>query len=334
MKITPEILERQWNNINYKDGGFLQVNVPHPLEWHVGYLSISQRTLLLVCDSEFEQIDSSKSMAVSRRRREVDNRWTLSFELLRNEQQGVFAILCCDIIEHSRLAANEEEALKLVIKRYKQWSKLLETQRSGLMSEQSRKGLVGELLFLEGRLLSSEFPLSTVQGWAGADSADQDFVYPDGWFEVKSISLSSVSVTISSLEQLDCADAGALVIQRIERVSPDKANSFSLNDVVYRIFAALADESDALDLFRTKLSAYGYIDLQEYSEQKYYHTETVLYRVDESFPRLTAKDVPTQITSARYELSLPALAEWQKEQILWTHRSLEKTFSKKSKPMH
>ena len=313
MKITPEVLEKQWSSINYKDGGFLQVDVSHSLEWHVGYLSVSQRTLLLVSDSEIEQIDSSKSMSVSRRRRETDNRWTLSFELLRNEQQGVFAILCCDIIEHSRLATNDIEALKLVIKRYKQWSKLLETQRSGLMSEQSRKGLVGELLFLENRLALSDVPLATIQGWAGADNADQDFVYPEGWFEVKSIGLSVTSVTISSLEQLDCDDVGTLVIQRIEIVSPEKSNAFSLNDVVYRIYSALTDEPDALDLFRTKLSSYGYIDLYEYSEQKYYHAETVSYCVDRSFPRLTSKGIPRQIVSANYELSLPALAEWRKD---------------------
>lgn len=313
MKITPEILEKQWGSINYKDGTFLQVDVAHALEWHVGYFSISQRTLLLVSDVEVEQIDSSKSMLVSRRRRENDNRWTLSFELLRNEQQGVFAIFCCDIIEHSRLATNEKEALQLVMKRYKQWNKLLEAQRSGLMSEQSRKGLVGELLFLESRLLLSNALLQTIQGWAGADNADQDFVYPDGWFEVKSLSLSATSVIISSLEQLDCVDDGTLVVQRIEKASPERANSFSLNDVVYRIFALLAGELDALDLFRAKLSAYGYIDLQEYAEQKYIHSETVLYSVDNLFPRLTVKNVPTQVIAAHYEINLPSLIGWRKE---------------------
>jgi len=313
MKLTPEILEKQWNSIDYKDGGFLQINIPHPLEWHVGYLSISQRTLLLVSDADIEQVDSSKSMTVSRRRRETDNRWTLSLELLRNEQQGVFAILCCDIIEHSRFAADGKEAIKQVIKRYKQWSKLLETQRSGLMSEQSRKGLVGELLFLESRITKSKNILSAIEGWSGADNADQDFLYSDGWFEVKSISLSSASVFISSLEQLDCNDEGTLVIQKVEKTSPDKKGSFSLNDIVYRIIERLADEPDALDLFRAKLNSCGYIDLQEYSEQKYYHSETVQYRVDESFPKLTTKDVPTQIIAANYEISLPTLTSWQKE---------------------
>ncbi len=128
MKITSEFLQQQWDSIDYKDGGFLQIDIQHPLQWHIGYQSILQPTLLLVCDSEIQAIESSKSMAVNRRRRETDNRWTLTFELLRNEQQGVFTILCCDVIEYSRLAANEQEALKLVISRYKQWSRLLEAQ--------------------------------------------------------------------------------------------------------------------------------------------------------------------------------------------------------------
>lgn len=313
MKITPEILEKQWSGINYTEGGFLQIDTQHPLEWHIGYQSISQRTLLLVCDTEIGAIESSKSMMVSRRRRESDNRWTLSFELLRSEQQDVFAILCCDVIEYSRPAVTEAEALKLVISRYKQWSKLLETQRNGLMDEHRRKGLLGELLFLEQCITSANSTLSVIQGWTGADGADQDFIYPDGWFEIKSAGASAVSVTISSLEQLDCADEGELVIKRIDKAAPDKAGAFSLNGVVRRISAILIGDTEAFDLFRSKLSAYGYIDLQEYSEQKYYCSSTQRYLVDETFPKLTKANVPTQVSALHYELDLPSLADWRKE---------------------
>lgn len=313
MRITPELLEQQWNSITYTSGGFLQIDTQHPLEWHIGYQSISQRTLLLVSDTEIGVIESSKSMIVSRRRRESDNRWTLSFELLRNEQQSVFSILCCDIIENSRPSANETEALKLVISRYRQWSKLLETQRSGLMDEYSRKGLLGELLFLEERINSTSSALAAVQGWSGADKADQDFMYPDGWFEIKSIGASAISATISSLEQLACKDIGELVIKRIDKVAPERTGAISLNDVVRRISATLAGNAAALDLFRTKLNEYGYIDLQEYSEQKYFCSGTQRFQVDESFPRLTVANVPTQVASAHYELDLPALANWERE---------------------
>ena len=204
MRTTPEILQRQWNSIGYKDGGFLQIDTHHPLEWYIGYQSISQKTLLLVCTTDIGTVESSKSMAVTRRKRETDNRWTLSFELLRNEQEGVFTTLCSDVIEYSRTASNEKEALTLVINRYKQWSRLLESQKSGLMDENSRKGLFGELLFLQERIEKSDSALTAVQGWIGANGADQDFIYEDGWYEVKSVGVSAASVTISSLEQLQC----------------------------------------------------------------------------------------------------------------------------------
>jgi hypothetical protein len=313
MKTTPEFLEKQWGSINYTDGGFLQIDTRHPLEWHIGYQSISQRTLLLISGTPIDAIESSKSMIVSRRKRESDNRWTLSFELLRDEQQGVFAIFCCDVIEHSRSAVNEKEALQLVINRYRQWSKLLESQRSGLMDERSRKGLLGELLFLEHRIAVDESALVAVQGWVGAEGADQDFMYSDGWFEIKSIGTSATSVTISSLEQLDRADEGELVINRIDKVAPDMVGAFSLNEVVHRINKALSEKADALDLFRTKLSTCGYIDLQEYSEQKYYCLGTQHYRVDDTFPRLTVDVAPTQIVAAHYDLNLPSLTNWEKE---------------------
>lgn len=313
MKITPELLEKQWSSINYTDGGFLQIDTQHPLEWHIGYQSISQRTLLLVCNTEVGSIESSKSMIVSRRRRESDNRWTLSFELLRNEQQGVFSILCCDVIEYSRQVSTEAEALKLVIGRYKQWNKLLETQRSGLMDEHRRKGLLGELLFLEQQITLADSSLAAIQGWVGADGADQDFIYTDGWFEIKSVGASAVSVTISSLEQLDCADNGELVIKRIDKTAPEKAGAFSLNDVVRRISSILIGNPEALDLFHSKLSAYGYIDLKEYSEQKFFCSSTQRYLVDESFPKLTRANVPAQISALHYELDLLSLTGWRKD---------------------
>lgn len=311
MKLTPENLQKQWDSIKYKDGGFLQIDTMHPLEWYIGYQSVSQKILLLVSDTEIDVIESSKSMAVSRRRREVDNRWTLSFELLRNEQQDVFAILCCDVIEYSRVAIGEKEALTLAISRYRQWGKLLEQQRSGLMNESLQKGLLGELLFLEERINLQDFALEAIQGWVGADGADQDFVYSDGWFEVKCIGASAIGVTISSLEQLDCSDAGELVIKRVDKTAPERSGAISLNDMVHRISSQI--DGEALDLFCAKLYSYGYIDLQEYSEQKYYCSSTQRYRVDDSFPRITRKMVAKQISSLRYELNLPSLAEWLKE---------------------
>jgi hypothetical protein len=313
MKITSEILEKQWKSINYTSGGFLQVYTQHSLEWFIGYQSVSQRTLLLVSNTEISTIESSKSIIVSRRRRETDNRWTLSFELLRDEQQDVFVILCCDIIEFSKTAISEAEALKLVINRYKQWSKLLEIQSKGLMDEQRQKGLLGELLFLEQYICRALPFLEAIQGWSGAEGADQDFMYSESWYEVKSIVTSAISATISSLEQLDCPTEGELVIMRIDKSPPTKAGAVSLYEVAQRIKNILSGDVLALELFQAKLMAYGYLDIQEYAEQKYIHSDTQRYRVDNSFPRLTKKNVPHQISKSQYEIDLPSLNPWRKE---------------------
>lgn len=312
MKLTPEMLSQQWADIDYKEGGFLQINIKHPLEWHIGYQSISQRTLLLLCNIEIDVIESSKSMIVSRRRREIDNRWLLTFELVRDAQQDVFAILCCDIIEYSSTAKNEHESLTLVINRYRQWTRLLESQKNGVMDEHIRKGLLGELLFLEKYMERCDSKLYAVNGWAGADAADQDFMYSDGWYEVKSIGISASTVSISSLEQLDCNNSGELVIMRIDKVPPSKINAFSLNDIVYRIKQKLSSDTAALEIFQQKLTSYGYIDLHEYSEIKYYFSGMQRYNVNKEFPRLIKNNVPNEVVSLNYSLSLSALSKWLK----------------------
>ncbi|EKN4736851.1 PD-(D/E)XK motif protein [Yersinia enterocolitica] len=312
MTLTPEVLRQQWEGIDYKDGGFLQINIQHSLEWYIGYQSISQRTLLLLSNMDIDSIESSKSILVSRRRREFDNRWILTFELLRNEQQDVFAILCCDIINYSCFVAAEQEALSLVTARYRQWAKLLESQKKGVMDEHMRKGLLGELLFLEKYMDSCHSILYAINGWSGPEGSDQDFMYSEGWYEIKTVGISSSNVTISSLEQLDCDELGELVIMRIDKVSPSKPNAISLNDIVNRIRKKLSINSEATEVFQQKLISYGYIELQEYSETKYHFSKTQRYVVNESFPRLIKENVPNEIVSSSYELNLPSLDKWLK----------------------
>ncbi len=162
------------------------------------------------------------------------------------------------------------------------------------------------------RIEKADTAFTAIQGWVGADGADQDFIYEDGWHEVKSVGVSATSVTISSLEQLDCAGEGELVIMRIDKTAPDKAGALSLNDAVKQISNNLADATDALDLFRSKLSSYGYIDLREYSDQKYYCSGSQRYSVNNTFPRLIRRNLPSQVETLRYELSLSSLADWLK----------------------
>lgn len=312
MRITSEHLHRKWASINYYEGGYIQVETAAPLEWYVGYKEIDQKALLVICNQEPELLPSSKSIIVSKGHR-IDGRWTLALTLMRTEQESVFETLCADIISYSQTADNGQAALKLTAKRYKQWNKLLEHHRKSLMDESSRKGLLGELIYLCGVIESGYPVLPAVQGWVGPDGADQDFVYDDGWYEIKSIGVSGSSVMISSLEQLDNSDPGELVVIRLDKCAPERGGAVSLSEQVHLTLSKVKMDSDALTLLENKLVRYGYIDLPEYREQRYICSGKTRYRVDEDFPKLTADVVMPQIISAQYSISLAGIDVWKME---------------------
>ena len=189
MKITADSLHQKWDTISFYDGGYVLVENTASLEWHIGYKEINQKSLLLITEIEPDSLPSSKSIIVSKGRR-TDGRWTLAFTIVRIEQENVFETLCADLIVHSMADSNERDAVSSIAKRYKQWYKLLEYQKSSMMDENSRKGLLGELIFLSDMLSIRSPELSVIQGWAGPDGGDQDFAYADSWYEIKNLSLN------------------------------------------------------------------------------------------------------------------------------------------------
>ena len=310
MMLTPDELERKWDNVTYYNGGFIRVEAEHALEWYVGYQAIDQKTLMIVSNSETISPSSSKSVLVSSRRREVDGKWTLTFELMKNDQEGVFINLCCDILNHSQSADSEKEALNRVLTRYKRWSRLLEYQKPALMDEGTQKGLLGELLFLQSKIKEGIAVLSAVQAWVGPDGSDQDFIFADGWYEVKTIGVAADSVSISSLQQLDCDGSGQLVIIRVDKSAPERQGAFSLFQKVEQIRELIKQDQEAAMIFEVKLARYGYIDLPEYEMQACYYSGEKSYIVNESFPKLSSKNVPSQVIASQYKLSIAGIENW------------------------
>lgn len=311
MNIDADYLHKKWSCINFYDGGYTQIATDHPLQWYVGYKGIDQKTLLLISESEMELLPSSKSISVSKGKRS-DGKWTLSFNLLRPDQESVFETLCADLLSYSQSAVSSKESLKKIFTRFKQWNRLLEHQRKSLMDECSRRGLLGELLYLMQLIDSGYGVLRAVQGWVGPEGADQDFVFTDGWHEIKTVGLSADTISISSLEQLNNPNAGEVVVMRIDKCAPEHQGAFSLAEAVQMAFSKISSSSEASLILESKLNKYGYIDLPEYAEQKYLYYDKQSYSADSSFPRLTADLVPSQIVSVQYAISLPGIEPWKR----------------------
>lgn len=310
--LTNEQLLDRWNNIAQYIKSYVRIDGTHPLDWHIGYEDVNQKSLLIVCSYEPELLPSSKSILSSVGHR-GDGKWTMTLCLVRQENEEVFIRLCCDLIESSRNKSDSIKGIGFVAKRYLQWSKLMEQQNSGLLSDSERKGLLGELIHLQKCILNGVPMQEAVESWMGPEGADQDFIFSATWHEVKATGIGSKTVSISSLEQLKAPCPGELIIYFIDKTAPNSSNSFTLLSKADDIRGVLKSNQATLDLFNDKLLRKGFIDSLEYKEYWYRLGGNQDYRVDDSFPKLINSNVPPQIEAASYNVSIPAIENWRIE---------------------
>ncbi len=304
-------LREKWNKINYREGGALQLEVDHPLEWYVRYETPEMKSVVVVCDKPVENLPASRSIDISCRQRK-DGRYTISLTLIEHEQEDVFIAMAADIIQFSK-APGADEAIRKFIKRYNAWRQLLDHKHSALLSAEAQKGLIGELLFLKEKLEENMSPMDAVLGWVGPENADQDFSYTDGWHEIKTVGASASFVSISSVEQLDSDTEGELVVFRIDKCAPAQPEAFTLYKLVHVIYDLLAADPAAADCFTLKLGAVGYIDMNGYDRQHYRFAFKQTYCVDEAFPRFRRESIQSEIVNVSYQISLPSIERWIKQ---------------------
>lgn len=312
MKTYEDELRNKWDGINYHNGGALQINVEHPLDWYVMYASREHKSIIIISDIPADKIASSKSIEASCNLRK-DGRYAISFTLVDKEQEDVFISMSSDIIEFSKSEQTPQDSLKRALQRYAAWMKLLDHKRNALLSQNEQKGLLAELLFLKNEIEKGVQPSEAISGWVGPDGADQDFLYTDGWHEVKATGVSSSQITISSVEQLDNTEDGELVIFRIDKCSPAHTNATTLYALVHELFCLMAANTTALDDFVLKLGAAGYIDTEEYNKQYFMVSAKQCYNVNETFPRILRDDLPDEIVNIEYLLDLPSLSLWKRQ---------------------
>ena len=310
---TEQDLQILWDRIDYRNGGSLLLERKYPLEWHVSYITETQKAIVFISSILPKEIESSKSIEIKMIKR-FDGRYATSFVLTEKSQEQVFISMCANLIDYSGDALGEKDALRKVSFRFRQWQRLMAYKRLALMTTEAQKGLIGELIYLEKVIASGKDIQSAIEGWVGPDGADQDFVYDGVWHEIKSVGVASTEVKISSVEQLGNDSApGELVIERLDKCAPETEGSFTLNQMVKKINNLLQTDGDVLDTFVGKLNALGYISLPEYDKTKYKFSGEEIYHVDSKFPRIIRSELRPEITNINYLLSIPGISNWKKK---------------------
>lgn len=304
-------LRQKWDAITYHYGGALQLAIEHPLEWYVGYFMPEHKSIVIICDVPVKKIGSSKSIEASCNLRK-DGNYAVTFTLISQEQEDVFVTMCDDIIWYSHNEKDRKHAMIKVLERYSAWLKLLERKNKALLGSREQKGLIGELIFLKNIIEDGMSIQVALNGWVGPDGADQDFVYSDEWYEIKSVGISATEISISSLEQLDKSEKGELVVMRVNRCAPEQKGAFTLYKLVHQLLSLINGNPECVEDFILKLGSVGYIDMLEYDEQYYAYYGEKAYSVEKDFPRLTRNCVPSELSNAEYKLVIATLEKWSK----------------------
>lgn len=292
---------------------YQRVNATHLLDLYVGIDNTARWTLLLISEYPPLKVVSSRMILVKSGRR-PDKKWSLSFSLVEDSYKDMFVLFCEDIVASSACIASKEKATHYVGKRYNEWREMLANVRGNLLSPEEIKGLLGEMYFLKDYLCVLYGAEKAALSWTGPRRLPQDYIIDDTWYEVKTISSSRTEVAISSIEQLDCAKPGELVVIRADKTSVTNTRAVNLNVLYHALLAMLPDDGPK-EQFSTMLLRYGYYPRPEYEDEEYtFEIKAVdRYAVSADFPCIRRTNLPETVTEAKYSLVLAAIDSFRKE---------------------
>ena len=240
---------------------------------------------------------------------------TLTFLLIEEGSLRQFRIFCEDCVDSVKKLSTADtthvlETLASVI--YK-WVELFGSNKKKTLSKSSELGLIGELLVMRNILMAVISPNDSVLSWNGPKRHEQDFSFNSRLIEVKCQLASKDKVfTVSSLDQLDDI-SGQIYISHVG-ISPalaSSSDSFSLPSLVDEVIVSLVSDNYTIDTFLGYLELAGY---QHNSDTNFgYYVESFLnvFKVTESFPKLTKTDVDKAIEKCSYRINATMLGDWQ-----------------------
>jgi len=255
----------------------------------------------------------SSSLDYFRQQRQ-DGSWLMVLRIRQNELETVFGRLCQDLADAAEGVPDEKALVFLFRERLNLWKKLFQHGGNGFLQPHEIKGLIAELLVLELLVRSGERDVhETVSGWIGPLGSDQDFMYSERVLEVKAVGPGAATISISSLEQLDCAVSIHLILATLRSATHGELGAIGLNALTTRIEGLIADSPAALKLFKERLLESRYIEHDFYDTVLFECMSIVSYAVTEDFPKLIRNMVPTGVVNASYSIEINSLSDFRSD---------------------
>jgi hypothetical protein len=205
-------------------------------------------------------------------------------------------------------SSSPDTLFKIFLARIKAWQDFMLRGHPEILSVEAEVGLFGELSLL-GKLLeigvSADFATSA---WKGPLDGLQDFSFGTGAIEVKtSLSIAGFTAKINCLNQLDTSSIYPLFLCAIKLCT--SIDGLTLSDLVARTRSMIKDNEVAIANFDLLLIHAGYVEKNSACyTRRFAQRELRLFEVADSVPRLTGRNVPRGIVTARYEIDLDTIS--------------------------
>ncbi len=317
-------MNNPWNEIEKPDVDFnvKLIGESHPLRLYWG--RDSQGRYLFIYESPPGMIPDRKSLpklagisvAVAL------TRFDCKLVLILNDTVNweLFHSLCEDLVRATSMTDKDEHGSVIFLRRLSRWQEFLKRERSGVLSNESIKGLIGELLLLTDKIATAFSWSDAIGFWKGPEDAPQDFAVHDTAVEVKCQSGGSKpTVRVTSAEQLvPQLPNGFLAVYTIASAARGDPEAFTLNNLVSETRHQLQSESEnTRELFEDLLFMAGYTTREEYDDSFFMRIALKCYRISGDFPRIDLASIPDGVERLTYNLRLESCAPFEGTPDWW-----------------
>lgn len=266
--------------------------------------------MFAISDLEPSNITSSNFIEIQTGLRS-DGKWVLSFILTNSNYSDLFCHFCDDMIDYA-VENKHKDVIESFSNRYIKWQNMLKKNSTGLLSKEAVKGLIGEIHFLINSMVPKYGIEKAVAAWVGMEYNIHDFIVDDLWYEIKSVKNGAHTVTVSSIEQLDCQNDGKLVINYFDDTSITDTNKITLNRIIFELLSLINNDSLKI-MISDKLLDYGYIYRKEYDTFPFKFIRKEIYNINNTFPAIRRNNIPDTVKNTKYELFIIKIQNYKED---------------------
>ncbi len=312
MKIN---FEDKFNELNINNDILKKIDCNNKIKVFYGLSKEGKKRIAFLSTITPEKIESTKMISVSYYKDKENLNW-LSFDLENNNFSNLFYIFCSDIVNSVNGLNDEKKELENLKRRFYNWKKMFQNVSIKELTEEKEQGIYGELYFLYKYMIPKYGIEKSILSWAGPYKYNKDFSIDNTWYEIKTSSVNTNTIDISSINQLESNVDGFLGVVKVEKMSTEYKGEMS---TILKLIQLIMNEIVSIKIqedFLNKLSEYGLGPENNYGSRNFVTKKVIIYDVSDDFPRLTKNNIKfIEIENVKYSINLSGIDKFKLEEL-------------------